>query len=44
VVLFSFDSDPSLTAPRGPGGEWPVVLRVPVLADLPVARVAAALP
>ena len=44
VVLFSFDSDPALTAPRGPGGEWPVVLRVPVLADLPVARVAAALP
>jgi ADP-heptose:LPS heptosyltransferase len=44
VVLFSADSDPALTAPRGPGGEWPVVLRVPVLADLPVERVAASLP
>ena len=44
IVLFSADSDPALTAPRGPGGTWPVVLRVPHLADLPVARVAAALP
>jgi len=44
VVLFSADSDPALTAPRGPGGGWPTVLRVPDLADLPVARVAAALP
>ncbi len=44
VVLFSHDSDPALTAPRGPGGEWPTVIRVPVLADLPVERVAAALP
>ena len=44
VVLFSHDSDPAMTAPRGPGGDWPRVLRVPVLADLPVARVAAALP
>jgi len=44
VVLFSHDSDPAMTAPRGPGGTWPTVLRVPVLADLPVARVAAALP
>ncbi len=43
IVLFSADSDPSLTAPRGPSGEWPVVLREPVLADLPVARVAEAL-
>jgi ADP-heptose:LPS heptosyltransferase len=44
VVLFSDDSDPALTAPRGPGGSWPVVLREPDLADLPVARVAGALP
>ena len=44
VVLFSADSDPALTAPRGPGGAWPTVLRVPDLADLPVGRVAAALP
>jgi ADP-heptose:LPS heptosyltransferase len=44
VVLFSGDSDPSLTAPRGPGGAWPTVLRSTDLADLPVARVAACLP
>jgi ADP-heptose:LPS heptosyltransferase len=44
VVLFSADSDPALTAPRGPGGTWPNVLRVPDLADLPPSRVAAALP
>jgi ADP-heptose:LPS heptosyltransferase len=44
VVLFSADSDPALTAPRGPGGAWPTVLRVPDLADLPVERVAAARP
>jgi ADP-heptose:LPS heptosyltransferase len=44
VVLFSAESDPALTAPRGPGGAWPVVLREADLADLPVARVAAALP
>ncbi|MBN9508932.1 MAG: glycosyltransferase family 9 protein [Alphaproteobacteria bacterium] len=44
VVLFSAASDPALTAPRGPGGAWPVVLREPDLADLTVARVAAALP
>jgi ADP-heptose:LPS heptosyltransferase len=44
VVLFSVDSDPALTAPRGPGGTWPTVLRVPDLADLPVERVAAELP
>jgi ADP-heptose:LPS heptosyltransferase len=43
VVLFSADSDPTLTAPRGPDGAWPTVLRVPDLADLPAARVAAAL-
>lgn len=43
IVLFSADSDPALTAPRAPDGSWPVVIRVPVLADLSVARVAAAL-
>lgn len=44
VVLFSADSDPALTAPRaGPGGRV-TVLRVADLADLPVERVAAALP
>jgi ADP-heptose:LPS heptosyltransferase len=44
VVLFSAASDPALTAPRGPGGAWATVLREPDLADLTVARVAAALP
>lgn len=44
VVLFSADSDPALTAPRGPGGAWPVLLRVADLSDLPVERVAASLP
>jgi ADP-heptose:LPS heptosyltransferase len=44
VVLFSADSDPALTAPRLPGGGWPTVLRVPDLADLPIERVAAAVP
>lgn len=44
VVLFSHESDPAMTAPRGPDGGWPTVLRVPVLADLTVERVAAALP
>lgn len=43
VVLFSGDSDPALTAPRGPDGAWPTVIRVPVLAALSVERVAAAL-
>lgn len=40
VVLFGADSDPALTAPRG----RVTVLRAPHLADLPVERVAAALP
>ncbi len=44
VVLFSAASDPALTAPRGPDGTWPTVLRVPDLADLPLERVEAALP
>ncbi len=43
VVLFSAESDPCLTAPRGPAGSWPTILRENDLADLPVARVAAAL-
>ncbi len=42
VVLFSADSDPALTAPRGPDGAWPVVVRVGNLADLPVEDVVAA--
>lgn len=41
LVLFSQDSDPALTAPRGPRV---AVLREPDLADLSVERVAAALP
>ncbi len=41
LVLFSRDSDPTLTAPRG---RRVTVLREPELADLPVERVAAALP
>lgn len=44
IVLFSKQSDPALTAPRGPDGSWPIVLRAPVLADLAVARVVDALP
>lgn len=43
VVLFSGSSDPALTAPRGPDGSWPTVLRAPVLADLTLDRVVAAL-
>jgi len=43
VVLFSGDRDPNLTAPRGPGGTWPVLLREADLSDLSVERVAAAL-
>jgi ADP-heptose:LPS heptosyltransferase len=44
LVLFGPDSDPSLTAPRLPDGGWARVLRAPLLADLTVRRVAAALP
>jgi ADP-heptose:LPS heptosyltransferase len=43
TVLFSDESNPAMTAPRGPGGAWSAVLRAPVLADLPVERVAAGL-
>jgi ADP-heptose:LPS heptosyltransferase len=39
VVLFSSDSDPALTSPRGPGGSWPKLLRVADLGSLPVADV-----
>lgn len=42
VVLFSADSNPVQTAPRGPDGAWPVVLRTDDLADLPVSDVVAA--
>jgi ADP-heptose:LPS heptosyltransferase len=44
IVLFSGDSDPSLTAPRALDGGWPIILRETDLADLPVERVASALP
>lgn len=44
IVLFGAESDPALTAPRYPDGGWPIILRAPHLADLPVDRVAAALP
>jgi ADP-heptose:LPS heptosyltransferase len=44
VVLFSADSDPALTAPRGPDGGWPRLLRTADLSDLSVERVAEALP
>jgi len=42
VALFSAASDPALTAPRGPGGAWPRVLRVPSLVALTVDEVIAA--
>ena len=44
LALFSAASDPALTAPRTLDGGWAAVLREPDLADLTVARVAAALP
>ena len=44
VVLFGGASDPALTAPRLPDGTFATVVRAPHLADLPVDRVAAALP
>lgn len=44
VVLFSAASDPALTAPRYQDGSWPITLSAPVLSDLPVAQVLAALP
>src|SRR5579875_3320287 len=44
VVLFSSASDPTLTAPRAAAGGLVRVLHAENLADLPVERVAAALP
>jgi ADP-heptose:LPS heptosyltransferase len=44
LVLFSAESDPALTAPRGPGGCRADVLAVRNLAELPLERVVAALP
>jgi len=44
IVLFSADSDPVLTAPRGPDPARITVLRSPDLAGLEVGRVAAHLP
>ncbi len=44
VVLFSAESDPALTAPRGRAPGQVRVLRAAELADLPVERVADALP
>lgn len=43
IVLFSRESDPALTAPRGPDPARVSVLRVPDLDGLPVDRVAALL-
>lgn len=43
VVLFSAASDPALTAPRGPGGAWPTVLRASSLAALGMDEVLPAL-
>lgn len=42
VVLFSDASHPALTAPRGPAGAWPTILRAPSLAALAVEEVIAA--
>ncbi len=39
LVLFSAASDPALTAPRGPGGSWPTVLRAADLRAISVERV-----
>ena len=44
IALFSADSDPALTRPRGPTVENVTVITEANLADLPVARVAAAVP
>lgn len=43
LVLFSADSDPALTAPRGPDGDWPAIIRVEDLRSLSAERVIAAL-
>jgi len=44
VVLFSDESDPKLTAPRMPDGSWPTILFASDLSELPVEKVAAAVP
>ncbi len=41
LVLFGADSDPAITAPRGPGGEWLAILRTDDLTLLEVNEVAA---
>ena len=43
VVLFSRTGVPAQLAPRGPGGEWPVILHEPNLANLSAERVIAAI-
>ncbi len=43
VVLFSADSDPAMTAPRGPDGGWATVVRAADLAQLEVSEVAVVL-
>jgi ADP-heptose:LPS heptosyltransferase len=43
LVVFSAASDPALTAPRGPAGAWPMVLRAPSLESLAAEAVLAAL-
>jgi ADP-heptose:LPS heptosyltransferase len=43
VTLFSYDSDPSRTQPRGPAGQRLIFLRQDNLADLPLDEVTAAL-
>jgi ADP-heptose:LPS heptosyltransferase len=40
LVLFGADSDPAITAPRGPKGEWLTILRVDDLAALEADEVA----
>jgi ADP-heptose:LPS heptosyltransferase len=42
VVLFSGAGLPAQAAPLGPGGEWPIILQMPNLADLSAERVMAA--
>jgi ADP-heptose:LPS heptosyltransferase len=41
VILFGPDSDPAITAPRGPDGEWLLVIKSDNLQTLPAADVAA---
>jgi hypothetical protein len=41
VILLSSASRASVSAPRGPNGEWPAVIEEPVLADLSIDRVIA---